>query len=138
MKYWIFAGLLVTAPMAAFTVTQVPQGHETYHLVDTDTMKSWYDQKVDMTVVDARGIENYDHATLPNAKWVPSYASEKMIFASLPSKEKLVAVYSCHAGCPAGRVLAARLVAMGYKNVHIYVNGLQEWMGKGHPIMQKK
>jgi rhodanese-related sulfurtransferase len=137
MRSWILASFLMLAPFACFSQGMAQQDQNAYRVVDADTLKSWYDQKVSMIVLDAREKSNFKHATLPNAKWIPSDASEKQILAAIPAKDSLVVAYSCNTICPAGTALAARLVAMGYKNVWAYTGGLDGWMVKGHPVLKR-
>lgn len=95
-------------------------------------LKSWYDEKKEMFVLDARTKPYFDGTLLPNAKWVPADASDEVINTAVPSKEATIVVY-CHGkDCPASGMLYDKLSKMGYTQVYEYHDGLVGWQGKGY------
>lgn len=93
MFYKILSMLLITAPLAAVSQNPSNAEQEMHRTIKTDELKSWYDQKKPMTVLDARTKEYFDGRLLPNAKWLPADASEQEIVATVPDKEGLIVVY---------------------------------------------
>ena len=105
--------------------------------VSTQQLKTWYEQNIPMTIVDARSQENFDGKMLPRAFRLPFNASNEAIDAALPSKGALIVVYCCGRECPASCQLTEKLHKMGYTQVYEYHAGIQEWLQKGYPIDQQ-
>ncbi|MFC2049422.1 rhodanese-like domain-containing protein [Chlamydiota bacterium] len=128
--------LLMLAPLAVFAQDN-PGTQQSVATVNGDQLKSWYDQKKPMVVLDARTKEYFDGKLLPDAKWLPYNSSEDAIRAAAPSKDGLIVVYCWGPECPASGMLAHKLQSMGYTNIYEYRGGVQEWKQKGYPIDQK-
>lgn len=134
--YWFLAiFFLLTTPV--ISQESVQSEVRSFIEIHTDQLKEWYDQGKSMVVVDARSEEYFDHTLLPKAKWLPYDASEKKIRATIPSKNSLVVVYCKSIRCPASDQLAERLTSMGYRNVYVYPDGIQDWMDNGYPVTKK-
>lgn len=138
MFYKILSLVLLTAPLTAatsqHTSTTVQQTRTT---IKGDELKSWYDQKKPMVVIDARSEKYFDGRLLPNAKWLPSESSESEILAAIPNKESFIVVYCAGVMCPASGWLYDKLYSMGYHNLYEYHEGIQEWTKKGYPITKQ-
>ncbi|MFC2049421.1 rhodanese-like domain-containing protein [Chlamydiota bacterium] len=130
--------LLMLAPLGVFAVENQPTQQLSEDVVSTDMLKSWYDQKKPMTVVDARTKVNFDGSTLPGAKWIPYDSPQETFSQNLPSKDALIVVYCCGEQCPAGQRCAHKLRAMGYTNVYEYKDGIQDWAKRGYPVDHQK
>lgn len=128
--------LTVTPLLAVADQTQVIQ-KSAHRQVAADELKSWYDQKKEMVVLDARSKPYFDGTLLPLAKWVPVDSSEETIKSTIPSKDSLVVVYCAGVKCPASGWLYDKLTAMGYTNVYEYHGGLDDWMSKGFPTVKQ-
>lgn len=100
-------------------------------------LKSWYDQNVSMTVVDARSKPYFEGTLLPNARWIPAETSDRNIISALPSKSDLIVVYCSGTECPASNRLSGKLFRLGYNNVFEYQEGLNDWMDRGYPLVQQ-
>jgi rhodanese-related sulfurtransferase len=53
--------------------------------------------------------------------------SKEKIVSLLPDKKRLIIIYCGGYECPAGAMLARKLLSMGYKNVIDYPGGINEW-----------
>lgn len=137
MFYSWLSFLLVATPLAA-AVTQTPQTEKSMHNeINADQLKSWYDQKKTMVVLDARTKPYFNGTLLPGAKWVSAESSDKEIQAAIPSKDSLVVVYCASVSCPASGWLYDKLIALGYSNVLEYHGGLQDWTQRGFPTVKQ-
>lgn len=137
MLYHFLAILLATAPLIAEESPTHTIELSVHKEIDADQLKSWYDQKKTMIVLDARSKPYFDGTLLPDAKWLTAEASEKEIEAAIPSKESLVVVYCWGVDCPASGWLYDKLTSMGYTNVYEYHEGLEDWMEKGFPTTKQ-
>ncbi len=54
----------------------------------------------------------------------------------LPSKDALIVSYCVNPQCPASRMLAAKLIKLGYTRVLEYPQGIDGWVREGNPVMQ--
>jgi rhodanese-related sulfurtransferase len=138
MFYKMLSIILVAAPLAATPQppsTAVQQMHTT---IKVDELKSWYDQKKPMVIIDSRSEKYFDGRLLPNAKWLPSESTEKEILATILSKDSLIVVYCAGIKCPASGWLYDKLYSMGYHNLYEYHEGIEEWTQKGYPITKQQ
>jgi|694.fasta_scaffold02776_11 rhodanese-related sulfurtransferase len=129
----LFIFLLSIVPLVAYAHSH----HKTHQQVDVDQLKSWYDQKKPMVVLDARSKPYFDGVLLPNAKWVPAEATDAEIEAAVPSKDSLIVVYCYGLKCPASGWLYDKLVKLGYKNIYEFRGGIEEWIQKGYPTTKQ-
>jgi rhodanese-related sulfurtransferase len=106
--------------------------------IQAEKLKSWYDEKKEMVVIDARSKEYFEGTLLPQAKWVTCEAGEKEILAAVPSKSSLVVLYCASKECPASGMLYDKMAKMGYTNLYAYHGGLKEWQEKKFPTVKKK
>jgi rhodanese-related sulfurtransferase len=84
-----------------------------------------------VTVVDAQPPARYGERHLPGAlNLVPEDADED-VEAALPDRAAAIVVYSTDAACRRALELAARLAALGYGDVRLYREGLEDWIGAG-------
>lgn len=137
MLYTLLAALLAAAPLAAATPQTQKTEESLHNLIKADQLKSWYDQKKTMIVLDARSKPYFDGTLLPNAKWLIAESSEKEIQAAIPSKNSLVVVYCASVKCPASGRLYDKLTSLGYTNVYEYHEGLEDWIKRGFPTTKQ-
>ncbi len=138
MKILILAATLM---LSALSVGADAKDHKTAHAhhyteIQTHDLKSWYDQGIDMLVLDARSEKYFSGILLPNATWLPYNASEEDVRATIPSKDSLIIVYCLSSDCPMAKWMAKRLTSEGYTNVYKYTAGLKEWIDSGYPTEQ--
>ena len=101
--------------------------------ISLDELRARIDRGPPVTVVEALGADFYAAAHLPGALNLPTGASARFARAVLPSREDSIIVY-CSAGGVRSRQLAARLRAMGYRDVRVYLGGKEEWAEAGLPL----
>jgi rhodanese-related sulfurtransferase len=121
------ASLIATAPGKPFSEVIA------HKQINTTQLKSWYDQKKEMTIIDSRTKKYFSGTVLPGAKWLPVDSSENDIQTQIPDKNSVVVIYCYSITCPLSGELYDRLTALGYKNVYEYHEGLKEWINKGYP-----
>lgn len=105
--------------------------------IGAEKLKSMYDEKIPMIVVDARTKQYFDGTILPSALWIPADVDNDKITTTLPDKHSLIVVYCYSSGCPASGWLYDKLIALGYTNVHDFHGGLVEWTKKGYPTLKQ-
>ena len=102
--------------------------------INTSALKALIDSGVALTLVDARVGKYDDGRRIPKALNLGPEAKDSEIESALPSKDALIVSYCANLKCPASRLLAARLTALGYKRVLEYPQGIEDWVSEGNPI----
>ncbi|MGZ4271627.1 MAG: cupin domain-containing protein [Solirubrobacteraceae bacterium] len=87
-----------------------------------------------VTVVDARPPARYGERHLPGALSVVAEDTDEHVLGALPDTTAALVVYSIDADCARAPELAARLEALGYADVRIYREGIEDWVGAGLPL----
>jgi mannose-6-phosphate isomerase-like protein (cupin superfamily) len=87
-----------------------------------------------VTVVDAQPPTRYGQRHLPRALNLVAEDSDEHLIGALPDRATSVVVYSTDAACGRAPELAARLEALGYADVRIYGEGVEDWVRAGLPI----
>jgi rhodanese-related sulfurtransferase len=126
--------LLFLAPLASVATHSTEVAPESYQLIDTATLKSWYDCGKEMLLVDARSEGYFDGNILPGAICLPHYTHKEDIAKKLPQKNGTIVIYCGGLDCPASKLLSLRLSAMGYAQVYDYAEGIPAWMAAGYPV----
>lgn len=109
-----------------------------YGTIDTEGLKHLLQAKVPLVLLDARTGSYDDGKRIPSAKALALNASAEEAAAQIPNKESLVIVYCTNLKCPAGAMLAERLLQLGYKNVIKYREGIQQWIASGNQVTSIK
>lgn len=91
-----------------------------------------------IVIVDARPPQEDDGRRIPSAKIIPYDASINNLTANLPDKQALIITYCENARCESSRLMAERLVRMGYQQVKRFAGGLEEWEAHGLRIERGK
>lgn len=104
--------------------------------INTSALKSLINSGVKLTLVDARVGKYDDGRRIPDAINLSPEAKDNEIQNALTSKDALIVSYCANLKCPASRLLAARLTALGYKHVLEYPQGIEEWVSEGNPVTQ--
>lgn len=89
-------------------------------------------------ILDARSGKWDDGRRVPGAKSLSSSSSEAEINKMLPDKKQAVVTYCSNTKCPASKMLATKLIGMGYTNVSEYAPGIKGWVEAGKPIEMAK
>ena len=109
---------------------------EGYGIVDTAALKAMVNAKVPATIVDARTPQYDDGKRIPGAIYLPADSSDEAIAQALPDKEQLLVAYCSNLKCPASKILAEKLVKLGYKNIVKYPEGLEGWIQAGQAVTE--
>lgn len=109
-----------------------------YKEIHTQELKAMLDQNPSVIVVDARSKPYDDGTRITGAILLTYDAADATIATTLPSKSATVVVYCSNEKCPAGKMLAERLVQMGYTSVYKYPEGIAGWMQAGYPTTSTK
>lgn len=134
MKGLIYAGILMASTLSMEThAEEMAMSAQSYTIVHTDELKGWYDDGVEMVVLDVRNETYYSGIMLPDAIWVPYDAPEESIEAAIPSKDTLIVLYCWGPNCPMSDWMADRLILAGYTNMYKYLDGLKDWIEQGYP-----
>ena len=86
-----------------------------------------------VTVVDALPAAAYRRRHLPGAV---NLASEDIAHAAevLPDKTTSIVVYSTDTACTRAPELTRLLADLGYRDVRIYSDGIEDWVSAGLPV----
>lgn len=88
----------------------------------------------DIIVVDALPSRPYHKRHLPRAVNVVAEDSDEAVRATLTDPDAAIAVYSTDADCDRAPGLAARLRTLGYTDVRLYRDGIEDWTAAGLPV----
>ena len=84
-------------------------------------------------LVEALGPAFFADAHLPGAVNIPPDRVEHLAASLLPDRDELVVVY-CSGTCTNSESTARRLVALGYRDVRVYLGGKEDWIEAGLPV----
>lgn len=105
-----------------------------YKVISTESLKALLASGSPVTVVDARSGKYDDGRRIAGAISLPANASDEAIANALPDKHATIVTYCSNTRCPASAKLAARLVKLGYTNVHKYSDGIAGWTAAGNAV----
>ncbi|MGC4940016.1 rhodanese-like domain-containing protein [Kribbella sp. DT2] len=88
----------------------------------------------DAVVVEALPEEVYAQGHLPGAVNIRPRRVVELAKTLLPDLDRRVIVYCGSADCDASLRVAQRLTELGYRDVHRYTGGKQDWLDAGLPI----
>lgn len=86
-----------------------------------------------LTLVEALGPAYFADAHLPGAVNMPPDQVDRLAPAMLPDKDARIVVY-CSGTCHNSEIAARRLVDLGYRDVHVYLGGKEDWVEHGLPV----
>jgi rhodanese-related sulfurtransferase len=86
------------------------------------------------TVVDALPAAPYSRRHLPGAVNLVIDDVDARAAEVLPDPAATVVTYSTDAHCGRGEALADRLADLGYQDVRVYRDGIEDWVGAGLPV----
>ncbi len=105
-----------------------------YAVINTVALKKALDSGQEISVIDARNPEEYQEVHILNAINVPIKQWEKHV-SLLPADRSTQLVFYCNGiKCGKSKKAAKKALAMGYKNVLVYAEGMPVWEEKGMPI----
>jgi rhodanese-related sulfurtransferase len=88
----------------------------------------------DVTVVETLRAEHFAQGHLPGAIHIHFEDVGARAPALLPDRDALIVTYCSNAACRNSDIAAAKLNALGYRNVRRYAEGKQDWLEAGLPL----
>jgi mannose-6-phosphate isomerase-like protein (cupin superfamily)/rhodanese-related sulfurtransferase len=88
----------------------------------------------EVTVIDALPPAPFGQRHLPGALNVVAEDSDEQVRTALPDAGAAIVTYSTDSACDRGPGLAERLEAMGYTDVRLYREGIEDWVAAGLPL----
>ena len=105
-----------------------------YGVINTEDLKKSIDKGIEITVVDARNPEEFQEVHIKGAISIPVKQWDKYV-SRLPSEKDAKIIFYCNGvKCGKSKKAAQKAIAMGYKNVLVYAEGMPVWEEKGFPI----
>jgi thiosulfate/3-mercaptopyruvate sulfurtransferase len=138
---------LDTEKIAVNFLREVERGG--YKIVGTEELKSWFDQKKDMLIVDTMPFEDsYKKQHIPGAVQfefpIPELTQlddqKKAAFEKLlgPDKGRLIVIYCGFTKCTRSHNGAMWARKLGYTNVYRHPGGIKAWMDADYPVEKAK
>ncbi|GAA4573027.1 DUF4440 domain-containing protein [Planotetraspora kaengkrachanensis] len=87
-----------------------------------------------VTVVDGLPEPAYRRRHLPGALNLTAEDAEKSANDLLPDRSAPIVAYSTDVACTRGPGLVAELKRLGYRDVRLYAEGIEDWAGSGLPV----
>lgn len=87
-----------------------------------------------VTVVDALPAAPYALRHICSAINLPVEDAGRHAYLLLPDKDAPIVTYSTDADCGRGEALASRLAELGYANVRVYREGIEDWIAANLPV----
>ena len=88
----------------------------------------------DVTVVDALPAAPYQVRHLPGALNLVIEDVDGQAAQLLPDRNAEIVTYSTDSACGRGEALGERLEQLGYANLRVYRDGIEDWVGAGLPV----
>ena len=106
-----------------------------YTIITTEQLKERIDTRgEELTIVDARGAEEYQEVHIKNAINIPAKEFEQYL-GKLPSDKNAEVIFYCNGiKCGKSKKAAKKALVAGYTNVIVYADGMPVWEEKGMPI----
>ena len=107
-----------------------------YTIIKTADLRKIIDSKSDrFLVIDARNPEEYKDVHIPGAINIPVNRFEKYA-KLLPEDQTKTLVFYCNGvKCGKSKRAAVKAIALGYRNVLVYAEGMPVWEEKGLPMI---
>jgi rhodanese-related sulfurtransferase len=87
-----------------------------------------------ITLIEALPEKYYNQGHLPGAIHLPHDQVRERAAQVLPDKSAFIVTYCANTPCQNSGIAAKTLEALGYTNVHEYVEGKQDWVDAGLPL----
>jgi rhodanese-related sulfurtransferase len=88
----------------------------------------------EVTVVDALPEAPYRVRHLPGALNLVVDGLDAEGAQLLPDRSAEIVTYSTDSACGRGEALGERLEQLGYTNIRVYRDGIEDWVGAGLPV----
>ncbi|NUW31934.1 DUF4440 domain-containing protein [Nonomuraea sp. SMC257] len=128
---WVIANIQLSGPLqdpSAPPPFARPGGR-----VARDELRASIEAKA-VTVVDALPAAPYRRRHLPGALNLTAEDAAGSAGELLPDRTAPIVAYSTDADCDRGPALVAELTRLGYANVRLYADGIEDWAAAGLPL----
>ena len=102
-------------------------------VIDREELRAAIDDG-SVTVLDALPAEPYGRRHLPTARSLAIEDLDGRVDEIFKDRTVPVAVYSTDAACTRAPELAARLEELGFTDVRVYREGIEDWVAAGLPV----
>ncbi|MGI5321320.1 DUF4440 domain-containing protein [Actinomadura nitritigenes] len=132
---WSIANLQLSGPLRppAAPPPFAPAASEDASTIARDELRAATDAGAVVTV-DALPASAYERRHLPSALNLTAEDAPASAGGVLPDRAARIVVYSTDTSCTRGPDLAAELKRLGYPNVRLYADGIEDWVAAGLPI----
>jgi rhodanese-related sulfurtransferase len=102
--------------------------------------QAWQAFRLGIPFLDARRSAEFAAGHVAGAWSVPVWEAEaaaritEFEARTNPALRAPMVIYCSGGGCEDSRLLAKRLVDLGYRNLLIYLDGFPDWVGQGRPV----
>jgi rhodanese-related sulfurtransferase len=107
---------------------------DTFRTITRDELRDRLLRKEPTVLVEALGPTYFEHAHLPGARNLPHDQVDELAADVVGDQGAFVVVYCANTPCPNSAQASRRLVQLGYRNVHEYVEGKEDWAAAGLPL----
>ena len=87
-----------------------------------------------VVVVETLGPSYYESGHLPGAINIPHTEVAELAPSLLPDRDAAIVTYCSNPACGNSHAVAARLRKLGYTDVRVYRDGIQDWSDAGLPL----
>lgn len=122
---------LLTAILAAIAAI----AGEQFPVIATQELKKLIDEKaVEITVIDARNLEEYQEVHIKGAINIPEKKFAEQVNLLPTDKARQIVFYCNGVKCGKSKKAARKAWKMGYTNIQIYAEGMPVWEEQGLPL----
>jgi rhodanese-related sulfurtransferase len=107
---------------------------DTFGTITRDDLRDRLLRREPTVLVEALGPTSFEDAHLPGARNLPHDQVDALAADVVGDQEAFVVVYCANTPCPNSAQASRRLTQLGYRNVHEYVEGKEDWAAAGLPL----
>jgi rhodanese-related sulfurtransferase len=102
--------------------------------IDRESLREKLERGDDFVLVDALSPMSFAASHLPGAiNLTPGWVDERAR-RRIPDLDTEVVVYCLGVDCDSSVKVANRLIELGYRNIHHYAQGMNDWVEAGLPL----
>jgi rhodanese-related sulfurtransferase len=102
--------------------------------ITCEALRAKLERGDDLVLIDALPPISFAASHLPGAINIPPERVDALCERRIPDRDAEVVVYCANPKCASSVQVAARLAALGYRNVLHYAGGKDEWRAAGLPL----
>lgn len=103
------------------------------HRISRDELRLRLENGESTVIVEALPPRYFAQAHLPGALNLPHDQVAEKAPTLLPDKDATIVVYCANTPCQNSRIASEALARLGYRDVHEYVEGKEDWIAAGLP-----